>query len=177
MACREKVKSIRFCCFVPSGRGAAEKIQQRLLFKEKLPELKQLTEDLVWSEDPIVMFDPGFGPLPPDYYFHECIAGKQTFYISANGNVYPCTSLLNERFVVGNLRQRKLSDIWNDPAMTEIASLPRDKISGHCRQCEYFENCRGACRGITYAHTGDLFSSYPNCLSRVEAAAVAEKKI
>jgi radical SAM protein with 4Fe4S-binding SPASM domain len=48
--------------------------------------------------------------------------------------------------------------------LTEIATLPREQIQGRCDGCRHFHNCRGACRGITFAHTGDLFASFPFCL-------------
>jgi len=167
LAMSEGVKSLRFCCFVPSGRGKLNAVQKRLLFSDRLPELKKLVEEFSGLENPIAMFDPGFGPLPPDYYFHPCISGVKTFYINSIGNVYPCTSLLDDKFLVGNVRKSSLAELWENPKMIYISSLPRNKIHGFCGECDYFQVCKGGCRGIVYSHTGDLFASYPNCLSRV----------
>lgn len=166
MADREGVKYVRFCGFVPAGRGKRPDMVERLMFNGHLPQLKEFVEAAVYCAQPIPMFDPAFGPTPPHYEFHECIAGKEMLYISCTGDVYPCTSLLDKRFVVGNLRERTLAEIWNDPKMTEIANFPREAIHGHCRECDKFDGCRGACRGVTYAHTGDLNASFPVCLKR-----------
>ncbi len=88
--------------------------------------------------------------------------------MSSTGDVYPCTSLISEEFLVGDVRERPMEDLWNDPQMTFISSFPVEKIRGYCRECQYFSRCRGACRGITFAHTHDLYASFPFCLKRVQ---------
>lgn len=164
LAHREGVGLVRFCGFVPSGRGKHKDSIERLRFDSDLVALRQFVDQAKSLQNLDVSFDPAFGPLPPHYEFHVCNAGVQTFYLNCFGDVYPCTSLLNPRFVVGNIRQRPLEEIWDDPRMTEIAAFPRDEIRGACSKCHYFARCRGACRGITFAHTGDLHASFPLCL-------------
>lgn len=171
LATRMGVASVRFCGFVPWGNGKDDDARRRLDLRERLAELRSLVDELQGGRSPVVMFDPAFGPLPPDYGYHDCIAGMEMVYIDPRGNVYPCTSLLDERFRVGSLRERSIEALWADPRMTEIALYPKSKITGPCRDCECFESCGGGCRGITYAHTGDLDASFPVCLSRAEAGA------
>jgi radical SAM protein with 4Fe4S-binding SPASM domain len=163
----EKVASVRFCGFVPAGRGKGNSIKKRFLFTKRKADLKKFVEEFVESENPITMFDPGFGPLPPDYRFHPCIAGVKTFYLSAGGTVYPCTSLLHDQFAVGNVGQKKIQEIWNNPAMYAMAAFSRRNINGQCRTCDHFQVCKGACRGLAYAHTGDVYASYPLCLYNI----------
>ncbi|MEW6413485.1 MAG: radical SAM protein [Candidatus Zixiibacteriota bacterium] len=160
------VKTIRYCCFVPHGGGTDDEISRKMSFGDRLEDLALLMEKLVVLDNPRVLPDVAFGPLPPAYDFHKCKAGSEAFYISSKGDVYPCTSLLFDRFIVGNVRQKSLADILTDPKMTEIARYPRETIDGHCRECPYFKVCRGACRGAVYAHTGDLNASFPTCLFR-----------
>jgi len=162
----EEVDSVRFCGFVPWGGGKNENVKTRLILSEKLEELKDFIENNLYSYSPVVMFDPAFGPLPPDYFFHPCVSGVKTFYLSSNGDVYPCTSLIMKKFLVGNLRENSLEDLWNNPKMTEVSSFPKEKIKGECKKCQYFERCKGGCRGITFAYTNDLFAPYPLCLNR-----------
>lgn len=168
LAFREGVKRVRYCGFVPTGRGKRKDIVDRLMFNGQLGALRAFVEDAVCLESPVTMFDPAFGPVPPEWKFHECIAGRSMLYINCIGDVYPCTSLLDDRFKVGNLRERSLADLMADPKMTEVADFPRDQIHGHCRECDSFAVCRGACRGITYAHTKDLYASFPVCLKRAD---------
>jgi radical SAM protein with 4Fe4S-binding SPASM domain len=160
------VKSIRFCGFVPHGGATDEAVRRRLEFADRQGELVELVEKLMELDSPGIILDPAHGPLPPGYSFHRCIAGVGTFYISDNGDLYPCTGLLDERFRVGNVRQQLLPDLIEKPRMAEMASFNHDKIHGHCRECAYFRVCRGACRGAVYAHTGDLNASFPVCLYR-----------
>jgi radical SAM protein with 4Fe4S-binding SPASM domain len=158
------VASVRFCGYVPWGFGKRKDACSRLDLRECLGELRSLVETLQDTNDPQALFDPGFGPLPPFFDYHDCIAGVGLLYLAPNGDVYPCTSLLDERFRVGNVRERSLEEIWDDSGMTEMARYPRSNIHGPCRDCETFGRCRGACRGITYAYTGDLNASFPLCM-------------
>jgi len=160
------VKSIRFCGYVPQGYGDQDAMRDKMLLGDRVGDLAELIDELQEIESPELMFDPGFGPMPPAYKFHHCIAGEGTFYICSDGSVYPCTGFLDDRFKVGNLRERPLDEILKDPAMKKMASYDHNRIHGHCRECQYFRVCRGACRGAIYAHTGDLDASFPACLFR-----------
>ncbi|TFH61474.1 MAG: radical SAM protein [Candidatus Zixiibacteriota bacterium] len=160
------VKKIRYCGFVPHGGGKDDEINRKMGFGDRLGDLADLMEKLVVMDSPSALPDVAFGPPPPAYDFHQCKAGVDAFYIASNGDVYPCTSLIFDRFKVGNVREQSLDDILSSPKMTEIASYPRENIEGHCRECPYFRVCRGACRGAVYAHTGNLNASFPTCLYR-----------
>jgi len=164
LARREGVTSIRYCGFIPWGRGKRSDVVGRLLWDDHRDRLRKYVESAGETENPVQMFDPAFGPIPPGYHFHECTAGVSTLYLSCYGDVYPCTSLLDKQFIVGNVKERSMREIWNDPNMTRIANFPREQIAGHCRECDYFPRCHGGCRGITFAHTGDLNASFPVCL-------------
>jgi radical SAM protein with 4Fe4S-binding SPASM domain len=167
LAKREGVESVRFCGYTPIGRGKGSDIKKRLSFSEKPEDLLRFTQEVQSDTSILIDFDTGFGPVPPEYKFHKCHAGTQTFYLKGNGDVYPCTALLHRRFRVGNLREKPLQEIWDSPEMWAMSAFPRDEIEGPCRTCDNFANCRGACRGATFAHTGDLYASFPVCLYHV----------
>ncbi len=164
LAKREGVTHIRYCNFMPWGRGKRKDVVQRLLFREHRDRLKAFVEGASTRNSPVEMFGPGFGPLPSEYYFHPCVAGVQIMYIAARGDVFPCTSLLDDQFRVGNIRQRSLSDLWNDPAMTAMARFPRSRIHGTCRFLRIFRPLPGRLPGCDLAHTHDLYASFPICL-------------
>jgi radical SAM protein with 4Fe4S-binding SPASM domain len=168
----EGMDKIRLCGYTPIGRGKTDRIRERFEFNERLSDLFYFAKQLQKDASFLALFDPPFGPVPPSYRFHECIAGKETFYLKGNGDLYPCTTLLHRRFRVGNIRERSLEDLWNDPAMEEIANFPRETIEGPCRDCDNFSRCRGACRGVTFAHTGDLKASFPVCLYQFALEAI-----
>ena len=98
------------------------------------------------------------GPIP---YWIGCRAGMTVVGIESNGNVKGCLSLPSamegvDRFVEGNVRQRPLAEIWNDPsAFAYNRSFDRERLAPHCRECGYAEVCRGGCSWASYAHTGE----------------------
>ncbi len=169
LARRERVRWVRFCGFVPWGAGRREAVARRLRFTGRLDGLRAFVEEARDSESPLVVFDPGFGPTEGSR-FHRCAAGRKLLYLSSTGDVHPCTSLLDPRFVVGNVLDRPLREIWCDPRMTEMASYPRSAIRGRCARCEDFASCHGACRGIAHAWTGRLDASFPVCLAARKSA-------
>jgi radical SAM protein with 4Fe4S-binding SPASM domain len=174
LARHEGVDGIRFCGFTPEGRGQSGAIQRRFHFGDRLHELHEFIEETSADDSLLTIFDPGFGPVPPDYWFHECIAGIETCYIKANGDVFPCTAMLYDQFKIGNLTTHSLADLWNDPAMTAMACFPRSEIDGDCAICDNFKQCHGACRCLTYAHTGSFHESFPVCLYQ---AGISEREI
>jgi AdoMet-dependent heme synthase len=165
---REEVDTIRFCGFTPTGRGKHGAVIERLLFSEVPVELLDFVHEAQNDHTINISFDVGFGPVPPDFGFHECIAGVETFYLKANGDVYPCTALSHKQFLVGNVRTRPLEEIWGSPEMHMMADFPRDQIQEPCRTCDNFVGCHGACRGSALAHTSDVRAAFPLCLYRAE---------
>ncbi len=161
---REGVDAIRFCGFTPVGRGKRREVRQRLQLGDERKRLLEFIREVQDDDTMVMTFDVSFGPTPPEYDFHTCMAGRGTFYLKANGDVYPCTALLHPQFLVGNVREHSLEEIWNAPEMLMMAAFPRDEIEGPCRTCDNFAACHGACRGATLAHTGDLKASFPLCL-------------
>jgi mycofactocin biosynthetic radical S-adenosylmethionine protein MftC len=164
LARREGVDTIRFCGFTPVGRGKHQKVQERLLIADGMKKLFEVVQKAQDDVSLLTEFDVGFGPTPPVFGFHDCAAGARTFYLKGNGDVYPCTALCFPQFLVGNVRERSLEELWNLPAMTTASEFPRDQIHGPCRECDNFAACKGACRGATLALTGDLTASFPHCL-------------
>jgi len=171
LARKHGVWGIRFCGFMPVGGAGRERVRHNMALNGELKKLHDFIEEAREIQEPTVMFDPGFGPIPPDYWFHECVAGVETMYLKANGDLYPCTGLLHDKFLVGNVRERSLKELWNDPAMTVMAQYDRSRLHGECADCANFTNCHGACRGAAFAHTGELDGSIPNCLYRVKEIA------
>ena len=171
---RVGVDAIRFCGFTPTGRGRQDRIKERLLLRDAVADVLDFVKET--QEDPslVMTFDVGFGPVPPDFGFHTCVAGVKTLYLKANGDVYPCTALSYEQFRVGNVRQRPLEEIWQLPQMLAMANFPRETIAAPCRTCDNFAACHGACRGSVLAHTDDVRAAFPHCLYRAQKARLAK---
>ncbi|MBI5805463.1 radical SAM protein [candidate division TA06 bacterium] len=168
------IKYLRFCTFVPFGRGQHEAVKsQYFLSHQDFKRFLKMTGEYPHLN---LMIDPVSGPLPPDFTFNcrnedGCPAGKDILYITANGDVYPCTALWGDGFKVDSLRSRTLKDIYHSPALTKVGSHSKSKIKGACRACDNFSACGGACRGTAYSMTGDLSASLPYCYYREERRA------
>ncbi len=97
-----------------------------------------------------------------------CYAGILGIAIESNGGIKGCPSLPHS-YVEGNIRERSLSDIWNDPD-----SFPYNrkwdvrKLRGFCRRCEFKHLCRAGCTSFAIASTGTYYENR-HCLYRLEA--------
>jgi len=97
-----------------------------------------------------------------------CRAGLEVLGIESHGDVKGCLSLpsgLNGRsdFVEGNLRYRRLADIWKDPeAFAYNRKFHLADLRGACAECAYGEVCRGGCTWTSVAHNGHPHD-FPHC--------------
>ena len=98
--------------------------------------------------------------------FSGCGAGLCSIGIDSAGNVRGCESMYDERFNEGNLRQRRLTDIWNDPdAFAYNRRFTPALLTGPCALCPNGPRCAAGCRSYNYFTTGRLYES-PLCVSR-----------
>ncbi|MFC1559699.1 radical SAM protein [Candidatus Margulisiibacteriota bacterium] len=100
-------------------------------------------------------------------YWRGCFAGIRSLGITSDGGIKGCLSLPDE-FLEGNIRNRKLSEIWNDPdSFAYNRRFEKEHLQGFCKTCEHGETCRGGCSDIAYSLTGSLHDN-PLCLYRIE---------
>jgi len=81
---------------------------------------------------------------PPE----NCAArGKCTPYplIEADGSVYPCDFYALDDFLLGNIMIHSFSELLNSPAAKKFAA-PTLIPDPECKECPYFQLCRGGCR-------------------------------
>jgi 12,18-didecarboxysiroheme deacetylase len=83
--------------------------------------------------------------------------------ISWNGDVHP-DQFWREK-ILGSLRDRPFSEIWNDPANEFLAKLKekRKYVTGRCATCRFLDICGGNFRARAEAVTGDLWAPDPAC--------------
>jgi radical SAM protein with 4Fe4S-binding SPASM domain len=101
-----------------------------------------------------------------------CRAGLEVMGIESNGDVKGCLSLpsgLNGRhdFVEGNLRTRRLPEIWNDPnAFAYNRQFRTEDLQGKCAGCAFGEICRGGCTWTSVALAGHPHD-FPHCFYKI----------
>ena len=93
-----------------------------------------------------------------------CPAGIEVVGITSDGTVRGCLSLPSGVADEGNLRERSLAELWNDPLAFPYnrAFAPSDLGPG-CRDCAFGELCRGGCQSLCWATTG-AFHHNAHCI-------------
>lgn len=86
----------------------------------------------------------------PDIF---CSAGHNFVFIGFDGTVYPCLQLI---IPVGNLRQRKFSQIWNseNQLISGYRNIRYSQVI-KCRKCSLLAGCQ-RCPGLALLEDGNL---------------------
>jgi radical SAM protein with 4Fe4S-binding SPASM domain len=93
-----------------------------------------------------------------------CNAGKRSFGLLHNGDVTGCTSIRDKEFIEGNIRDRSLAEIWNNPNGFQWSrDMKKSNLSGNCRECHYGEVCLGGCPNTRLTLNGNIESENPYC--------------
>jgi len=90
-------------------------------------------------------------------------SGVNVANIDNLGNVHPDTYWWD--YTLGNVRERRFGDIWNDlsdPIMAGLKASPR-AIKGRCGECGYFGICAGNTRTRARQLSGDPWQEDPGC--------------
>ena len=75
--------------------------------------------------------------------------------------------MYDSRFNEGNLREKTLKDIWNDPdAFSYNRHFTVDDLTGYCRKCQYGSICAGGCRSYNYFTHQKLYESL-RCIQKI----------
>lgn len=125
---------------------------------------------LLGVADNIGYFGPGEGSLRGRLDgcapFGGCRAGLSAIGIDSAGNVRGCESMYDDAFIEGNLRERSLRAIWEDPAAFAYnRQFTPERLTGPCRTCAFGRRCAGGCRSYNYFVHGKLYES-PHCVRR-----------
>ncbi len=100
-----------------------------------------------------------------------CNAGRYVIGIKSDGDVVGCLSLQHDDFIAGNVRERKLADIWNDDeAFHYNRNFDVSKLNGSCRNCSFGAQCRSGCLGMGYSVSGKLYNN-PYCYKHITESA------
>jgi len=96
--------------------------------------------------------------------------------VDPRGNVHPCQFW--PHVTLGNVRERKFSEIWSDESNDLLAKL-RNKpahLHGRCGRCGYNSIC-GGCRIRAEKVHGDVWGADPACYLTDEEIGLAAEQI
>lgn len=98
--------------------------------------------------------------------------GKNVANIDNLGEVHPDTFWWN--YNLGNVKQRKFSQIWSDTSDQLMAGLKQEErpLKGRCGLCQYKNICGGNTRVRAYQLTGDPWQEDPACYLTDEELAI-----
>lgn len=99
--------------------------------------------------------------------FRGCQAGITILSIRSNGDVTGCLATQDD-YIEGNIRERSIVDIWNDPnAFAYNRKFKKENLGENCKDCKHGEVCKGGCMGMSIGFTGKPFNnSY--CFYKIE---------
>ena len=112
-----------------------------------------------------------FEPLIRNQPFTGCLAGRYILGIESTGNIRGCLSIMSGEpgdNVEGNVRERSLTEIWNDPnSFKAFRQRTVEELTGFCAECEYKNLCRGGCSSLSYSLIRS-FTENPWCVHKYE---------
>ena len=100
-----------------------------------------------------------------------CSAGCKMSNVDPLGNVHACQFWGHA--TLGNVKERKFSEIWRDPDNPLLKNLRRkhELVKGKCAECAHKDVC-GGCRIRAESVFGDMWAEDPACyLTERERAA------
>lgn len=83
-----------------------------------------------------------------------------------NGDIVPCTSLRNQIYVEGNIRNTSLKDLWKN-GFQQFREFSSNNLDGLCLDCMYSKICRGGCTNSRYCVQGKIDSENIYCMYNV----------
>lgn len=152
----------------PMGNAAKSGIDFRFDFGQVISFVEDTMEEAPFAmgiADNIGYYTDSEGTLRghEGSFYTGCAAGLSNLGIDSIGNIRGCESMYDERFIEGNIRERSLADIWNDPdAFAYNRKFSADNLTGACASCPYGKYCAGGCRSYNYFVHGKIYES-PAC--------------
>jgi radical SAM protein with 4Fe4S-binding SPASM domain len=79
---------------------------------------------------------------------HACGAGQYNLKITSEGKVSTCICQDAKEFIVGDLYDKDIDEIWNSSEIENFRSLYKN--IPECSVCKYQSDCRGGCRNEAF---------------------------
>ncbi|MFH1811454.1 MAG: radical SAM protein [Pseudomonadota bacterium] len=167
------VTGLRYTLWAPVGRAAGQGYDEQAWSSEQVRRFFEVVAREQTRPGLDLIVDCPTGAYPGHSMF-RCHAGQRMAYITAVGDVYPCTALMFPDYLAGNTRTRLVHEILFGEAMQRVQrELAAQLPGGACAGCESIASCRGGCPGRTVATRGTLHDTdgarlgEPACLWRL----------
>lgn len=74
-----------------------------------------------------------------------CETCGDALVVEHNGDVYSCDHFVYPEYLLGNIRQTPLVDIYNSPKRVQFGLGKRNTLPAECLKCQWYFACRGEC--------------------------------
>ncbi|UCF06325.1 MAG: PqqD family peptide modification chaperone [bacterium] len=93
-----------------------------------------------------------------------CGIGRRVV-IGANGDVQPCSLLMDEAFTLGNIKRMSLREIEASDRLGELTAscLARKERIPECRECTWRNFCQASCPAFAFLERGTLLATDDYC--------------
>ncbi len=134
--------------------------------------VRRLSRELDWSELSCNAGSRDFsqGGDSPEVWAKRasCSGGFSACTILPDGNVVLCEQVpADERFVVGNVKERSLLEVWNSQELLDFIVPDRALFAGTpCAECDDFDRCHreyGRCFRDAFFTYGRVHAPAPSC--------------
>lgn len=100
--------------------------------------------------------------------YPRCGVGTESMIIAPDGRVVMCEQSPHaEDFVVGNVKNQSVMEVWQSEQMRNFKYVDRGQFAGTvCYDCEDFESCfhrKGGCFILSVKAYGTRFAPHPAC--------------
>jgi radical SAM protein with 4Fe4S-binding SPASM domain len=164
-----KLKADSWACqaFVPMNRG--ENFSEQIITHRMRKYLSKIIKEKDEKYKHKIFLQPYIPLLTMEKVYQEpkmeCSAGNAVLYIASNGNVFPCSRLIFDEFLIGNIRDINLIKEWNENnVFLTLRNINYSKTK--CGKCDYFLDgkCNGGCKAEKYRRYRNIYDFYdPNC--------------
>lgn len=109
-----------------------------------------------------------YSKILPGCKWDGCSAGRTAIGITSDGGIVGCLSMGNNQFIEGNIRERSLKEIWENPNnFSYNRKFDTSKLGPNCKNCKYGAKCQGGCNANSFIITGK-FHNNPYCFYNIE---------
>ena len=103
-----------------------------------------------------------------------CQAGMRVLGLGSDGSVRGCLSQQIDKYIEGNIRERSLYDIWNDPnSFSYNRNFDINTLGGYCRECGHAQICKGGCSRSATNHSDFRCNRY--CLYKISKCGFSDE--
>ena len=74
-----------------------------------------------------------------------CETCGDSLVVEHNGDVYNCDHFVYPDYLLGNIREKSLLEIYNDPKRFRFGVAKRTGLPRECMKCRFYFACRGEC--------------------------------